>query len=95
MRVGVGLIVEIGEEIDGVLAVLPLGKTARAPVGEVLLCNGPAGKVIVDDLPGLGKGVKPVEDGFIILGGFEAPIELFADGMRETGDFSSSHNESM
>ncbi len=48
--------------------------------------------MVVDDLPGFGKGVEPVEDGFIILGRFEAPIELFADGMRETGDFSISHN---
>ena len=48
--------------------------------------------MVVDDLPGLGKGIEPVEDGFIIFGGFEAAIELFADGMRETGDFSISHN---
>ena len=48
--------------------------------------------MVVDDLPGFGNGVEPVEDGFIILARFETPIELFADGMRETGDFSSSHN---
>ena len=52
-------------------------------------------KVVVNDLLGFGKGIEPVEDGFISLGSFEAPIELFADRVRETGDFSSSHNESM
>ena len=48
--------------------------------------------MVVDDLLGFGKGIEPVEDGFIIFGSFEAPIELFADRVRETGDFSSSHN---
>jgi len=49
--------------------------------------------VVVDDLLGFGKRVEPVKYRFIILGRFEAPIELFADGLRETGDSSSSHNE--
>ena len=48
--------------------------------------------MVVEDLLNIGKGIEPAKDGFIILGRFEAPIELFADGMRETGDFSSSHN---
>jgi len=33
LRVGIGLIVEVGEEIGRVLAVLPLGKTTSATVG--------------------------------------------------------------
>ena len=48
--------------------------------------------MVVEDLLNIGKGVEPAKDGFIILGSFEALVELFADGMRETGDFSSSHS---
>jgi hypothetical protein len=66
----------------------PLGVAAFFPFGEVLVADGFACEVALEDGLDFGHGVEPEEEegaGFAIE---DAEVELFADGVGEACDFS-------
>ena len=90
MAIGV-FVLEGAEEIECLLAGEPFAEAALPPFGEVLFKERTAVEVFGEDGAGFGQGVEPVEN---FMGGMavaEALIELFADGVREAGDFSIAH----
>ena len=90
----VGVFGEVEGGLAGFLAAEPLGVAGVAPVGEVLLGDEGTVEVLVNDLPGFGLSVEPLED---VLAGeaiFEAEAELIAEGFGEAGDFAGGGHTS-
>ncbi len=81
------------EGAEDFLAEGPFGEGAGAPFAEVLRADRPAVELAGEDLPDLGQGIEPGEEGFGRLGVGEAVVELFADGVGETGDFAGGGHE--
>ena len=67
---------------------LPTVIAATSPLGEVARGQGASAELGSEDSADLRRGVKPVENGAGLLAIAKALVDLFADGMRETSDFS-------
>jgi len=78
------------EELGGVVLEEPVAEAALFPFGEVLFGDGAAVEVGREDGFDFRKGVEPRKDGFVRLMVVETEVELFAEGVRETGDFADT-----
>ena len=56
--------------------------------GKILLTDGDAVELGLEEGLGFGQRIDPSENGFEFLVIFEAMIELFPDGLGELGDFT-------
>ena len=82
--VEVGGFVEEDEElVHEVVAELPGGEAAAAPVGDVLVVYGVAFEMQFEQFLHCRDGVEPLEDGARGVGAFEAEVEFLADGGRQ------------
>ena len=84
------LVVKIAEELEGLLAGVPLAVTALLPLGEVARSDGETVKLGLEDGLYFREGIEPREDRFGFVAIEEAWVELFADLVREASDFSGA-----
>ena len=86
-----GFFAHVREAGAGFLDLAPLFEAAPVPFREVLLEDGAAFEFLGQDLLDLGEGVEPLKELGSWLAVLEAGVELFAESVRETGDFTCSH----
>ena len=84
------LVVKIAEELEGLLAGVPLAVAAIFPLGEVARGDGATVKLGLENGLYFREGVEPGEDRFGFVAIVQAGIELFADLVRETSNFSGA-----
>ena len=84
---GAGAVGGAGEEFA---VELPLDEAAVAPIGEVLFGDGAITKVGGEEGGDFGEGIEPIGEVAGEFTVFEAVVEFFAKGLRETGDFSGA-----
>src|SRR5437867_5310181 len=82
------LVVEVLDELEGELLLLPLAEAALPPFGEIDGVNGLIFKVFLEDGLDLGHGAEPLDEGFGVMAILKALVNLFTDGVGETSDFS-------
>jgi hypothetical protein len=68
----------------------PVAEAALFPFGEVLFGDGAAVEVSRKDGFDFGEGVEPGQDRFVGLMVVKTEVELFAEVVRETGDFADA-----
>jgi len=78
------------QEGEGVLAGQPVSEAAVAPFGEILLGDGMAIELGIEDGLDARDGVEPIKDGLGWLTVAEASVELFTNVVREAGDFTDA-----
>jgi len=78
------------EELGGVILEEPIAEAALFPFGKVLFGDGAVVEVGGEDGIGFGERVEPRENDFVRLVIVETEVELFAELMRETGDFADT-----
>ena len=78
------------EPVEALLEEKPILVAAVPPFGKVLVGDGFSGVKFGEDFFCSGEVVEPGEDGAAEFAGFEAAVELFADGGGEAGDFAYS-----
>ena len=61
---GAVIVLDFMEEVGGLATGLPFAETASALVGEVLLQDWPATKVLGEDGLSFGQAIEPGEQGF-------------------------------
>jgi hypothetical protein len=76
------------EEMGGVIKKEPVAMAALFPFGKVLFGDRAVFEVGGDDGFDFGERVKPGENRLLGLVIMETKVELFADGVREAGDFA-------
>ena len=84
------LVLETFGKIEDVLVDLPVAVAAVFPFREVLWVEGAPVELGGENGADLGERVEPFEDGFGLLAVLQTTIELLAEGVRETGDFSGT-----
>jgi hypothetical protein len=85
-----GLLAGVLEPIAGFLEVNPFDEAALPPFGEVLLVDRAAFEFLVQELADFREGVEPLNELGSLLAVLKAEVEVLAQGVRETGDFSSA-----
>jgi hypothetical protein len=78
------------EELGGVVLEEPVAEAALFPFGEVLFGDGTAVEFSREDGFDFGEGVEPGQDRFVRLMVVKTEVELFAEVVRETGDFADA-----
>jgi hypothetical protein len=76
--------------VEEFVAELPLDEAAVSPLGQVLLADGTAIEVIIEDFPDFRKGIEPREKVGAGDAAFELAVEFVAKGPGEAGDFAVS-----
>jgi len=84
------LVSEVLYKCEGPLLLLPLAEAAFFPFGEIDGVDGVAFKVGFENGLGFRQRVEPGKEGFGLVAILEALVELFANEVRQTGDFSGS-----
>jgi hypothetical protein len=79
---------QANDRLAGFLPSDPFQMAGLPPIREILLGNGPAVEVVVQDLLDLGQLIEPGEDFGAGESVFEAMAELIAKGGGETADFT-------
>ena len=82
------LIVEVLDELEGELLLLPLAEAALPPFGEIDGVNGLIFKVLFENGLDLRHRAEPLDEGFGVMAVLKALVKLFAEGVGETSDFS-------
>ena len=92
-----GVILEVVDEAEGELLVLPFLKAALAPFAEVLGADGVAVEMFIQDRLDFGERTEPVHELPGVVAVLKALIKLFADVVREPSDFAfaSGHKQVM
>ena len=85
-----GLVLEDFEAVHEVLAELPGGEAAVAPVGDVLLVYGLAVEGDFEHFLNCRNCIEPFEDGTGGVVAVEAFVEVLADEAGEFGDFGET-----
>jgi len=78
------------EELGGVGLEEPVAEAALFPFGKVLFSDGAVVEVSSEDGFDFGERVEPGKNDFVRLVIVETKVELFAELMRETGDFADT-----
>jgi hypothetical protein len=86
-----GFFAHVREAGEGFLVLAPIFEAAPVPFREVLLEDGTAFEFLGQDLLDLGEGVEPLKEFGSGLAVLKAGVELFAESVRETGDFTGAH----
>lgn len=93
-RIGEGVvakgffIVQLFNELEGVLAGLPIAEAALAPIGKILLIDWASPELGLEDGFYFWLRVKPFEDGLCRFAILEADIDLVPDLSGKPGDFT-------
>jgi hypothetical protein len=83
-----GLLAHLFEPIAGFLEAKPILEAALFPFGEVLFGDRAAFEFLVEDALNVGEGIEPFDELDSCFAVLEAKVEVFTQGVRETGDFS-------
>jgi hypothetical protein len=87
---GIEFFAEIAEGFTEEFFLFPIDVATLTPFAEVLLGDGAAFELLGEDGLHFGLGVEPGEKGAGDFAVGEALVERFADGARETADFSAA-----
>src|SRR5258706_14566636 len=87
------LILQVLDELEGLLADVPLAVAAIFPGGEVGGGDGVTVKLGLENGLYFREGVEPGEDRFGFVAIAQSGVELFADVVWETSDFSGASHE--
>jgi len=85
-----GVLGELPREVQGGLFEEPIAVAAVLPLGEVLGADGFAGELGGHDGLDFRKGVKPGGEVFALVAVADPAVQLVAEVLGETGDFSSA-----
>ena len=88
--VGEMLIIKLPDELPRQHLLLPFAEAALAPLGEIDGVDGTAFKVGLEDTLDIWHRAEPCDQGFGVMTILKALVKLFADGIRETSDFSGA-----
>ena len=88
----IGVACDSAHPFTGFLVLLPFDKPALAPFAEVLLGDGLAVEVALENEIHLGPTVEPFDEGCALFPVIEAAVELFADGAWKTSDLAVAHH---
>jgi hypothetical protein len=90
---GVGFLAPVVHAGLGFLEGFPFGESALSPFGHVLFIDGATAEFLVEDFSDFRKQVEPFDEFGSLLAVAETAVEIFADRVGETGDFSvTGHN---
>ena len=88
-----GMFGQFADLLEDFLAGEPVEEAAVIPFGEVLGADGDAFEVLGEDGLDFGEGVKPLQEGHAGFAVVKALVELFAEGVGETGDFTGAFHK--
>jgi len=89
------LVLQVADEVQGVLAGQPFAVAVVFPLGDILLGERIPAEVGLEDGLDFRQWIEPGEESLGRLAVVKAAVDLIADLVRETGDFSEAHRFSV